>query len=173
MLFHFTQKVAPKWRRLYTDYRITYHYYWQELLGSARMAELAKFEPVKRNAMEKIVKIESVAQYNKMRGIETLHPLVSVIDLSKVQPIPAQSFNFGIYSIYLKEVKCGELRYGRNTYDYQEGTLVFVAPGQVLGVPARVSTFEPKGWALLFHPDLIKGLHWASISRTIPSSPTT
>ena len=107
--------------------------------------------------MEKIVKIESVAQYNKMRGIETLHPLVSVIDLSKARPIPPQSFNFGIYAIYLKEVKCGELRYGRNTYDYQEGTLVFVAPGQVLGVPARVSSFEPKGWALLFHPDLIKG----------------
>ena len=107
--------------------------------------------------MEKIVKIESVAQYNKMRGIETLHPLVSVIDLSKARPIPPQSFNFGIYAIYLKEVKCGELRYGRNTYDYQEGTLVFVAPGQVLGIPARVSTFEPKGWALLFHPDLIKG----------------
>jgi len=107
--------------------------------------------------MEKIVKIESVAQYNKMRGIETLHPLVSVIDLSKAQAVPAQSFNFGIYAIYLKEVKCGELRYGRNTYDYQEGTLVFVSPGQVLGVPARVSPFEPKGWALLFHPDLIKG----------------
>ncbi len=45
--------------------------------GSGKTAELAKFEPVKRNAMEKIVKIESVAQYNKMRGIETLHPLVS------------------------------------------------------------------------------------------------
>lgn len=107
--------------------------------------------------MEKIVIIESVSQYNQMRGIETLHPLVSVIDLSKARAMPAQSFNFGIYAIYLKEFKCGELRYGRNTYDYQEGTLVFVAPGQILGVPARVSTFEPKGWALVFHPDLIKG----------------
>lgn len=107
--------------------------------------------------MEKIVKIERVAQYNKMRGIETLHPLVSVIDMSKAHAMPAQRFNFGFYAIYLKEFKCGELRYGRNTYDYQEGTLVFVAPGQVLGFPERVSTFEPKGWALLFHPDLIKG----------------
>src|ERR1700742_3476668 len=104
--------------------------------------------------MEKIVKIESVSQYNNLRGIETLHPLVSVIDMSKAHAMAAQSFNFGIYAIYLKEFKCGELRYGRNTYDYQEGTLVFVAPGQVLGFPARVSTFEPKGWALLFHPDL-------------------
>jgi AraC family transcriptional activator of pobA len=107
--------------------------------------------------MEKIVKIESVSQYNKLRGVETHHPLVSVIDLSKTQPMPAQTFNFGIYAIYLKENVCGELRYGRKTYDYEEGTLVFVAPGQVLGVQRNVTTFEPKGWALLFHPDLIKG----------------
>lgn len=107
--------------------------------------------------MEKIIKIETVDQYNKMRGVETQNPLVSVIDLSKARPMPAQTFNFGVYAIYLKEFKCGELRYGRNTYDYQEGTLVFIAPGQVLGVQPKVSTFEPKGWAMLFHPDLIKG----------------
>lgn len=107
--------------------------------------------------MEKIVKIESVGQYNKMRGVETKHPLVTVIDLSKAQPMPAQTFNFGVYAIYLKELMCGELRYGRNTYDYQEGTLVFIAPGQVLGVQPNVKSYEPKGWALLFHPDLIKG----------------
>ncbi len=107
--------------------------------------------------MDEIVKIESVDQYNKMRGVETLHPLVSVIDLSKAQPTPARTFNFGLYTIYLKELQCGELRYGRNTYDYQEGTLVFIAPGQVVGVSPKVKTFEPKGWVLLFHPDMIKG----------------
>jgi len=107
--------------------------------------------------MGKIVKIDSVDQYNKMRGVQTLNPLVSVIDLSNACPMPAETFNFGVYAIYLKEFKCGELRYGRNTYDYQEGTLVFIAPGQVLGVQPKVTTFEPKGWALLFHPDLIKG----------------
>jgi AraC-like DNA-binding protein len=109
--------------------------------------------------MDKIVKIESVDQYNKMRGVETQHPLITVIDLSKAQPMPAQTFNFGVYAIYLKELKCGELRYGRNTYDYQEGTLVFVAPGQVLGVQPQVTKFEPKGWAMLFHADLVKGTH--------------
>jgi AraC-like DNA-binding protein len=107
--------------------------------------------------MDKIVKIESVGQYNKLRGIETLHPMVSIVDLSKCQPMPVQTFNFGIYAIYLKENKCGELRYGRNIYDYDEGTLVFVGPGQVLGVQRNFTSFEPKGWALLFHPDLIKG----------------
>ena len=107
--------------------------------------------------MEEIVKIETVAQYNNMRGVETLHPLVTVIDLSKARPIPAKTFNFGLYAIYLKELHCGELRYGRSNYDYQEGTLVFIGPGQVMGVQPKVKTFEPKGWALLFHPDLVKG----------------
>ena len=107
--------------------------------------------------MEGIVKLETVAAYNKMRGVETLHPLVTILDLSKAKPMPAQTFNFGLYAIYLKELDCGELKYGRNHYDYQEGTLVFIAPGQVMGVQPKVKTFEPKGWALLFHPDLIKG----------------
>lgn len=107
--------------------------------------------------MEEIIKIESIDAYNKMRGIETLHPLITVIDLSKTKPMPAQTFNFGLYAIFLKELKCGELKYGRNNYDFQEGTLVFIAPGQVLGVQPNVTTFQPSGWALLFHPDLIKG----------------
>lgn len=107
--------------------------------------------------MEEIIKIESVAQYNQMRGVKTLHPLITVLDLSKAQPMAAKTFNFGLFAIFLKDFKCGELKYGRNHYDYQEGTLVFIAPGQVIGVQPRVETFEPKGWALLFHPDLIKG----------------
>ncbi len=107
--------------------------------------------------MEEIVKLETVAAYNKMRGVEMLHPLVTIIDLSKAKPMAAKTFNFGLYTIYLKELECGELKYGRNNYDYQEGTLVFIAPGQVLGVQPKVKTFEPKGWALLFHPDLITG----------------
>lgn len=107
--------------------------------------------------MEQIVKLENVSQYNAIRGVPTLHPLISVLDLSKAKPMPAKTFNFGLYAIYLKEQECGELRYGRNHYDYQEGTMVFIAPGQVLGVQPKVKTFAAKGWALLFHPDLIKG----------------
>ena len=107
--------------------------------------------------MEEIVKIESVSQYNIMRGATTLHPLITLLDLSKAKPMPAKTFNFGLYAVYLKELDCGELKYGRNYYDYQEGTLVFIAPGQILGVQPGTKTFAPKGWALLFHPDLIKG----------------
>jgi AraC-like DNA-binding protein len=64
---------------------------------------------------------------------------------------------FGFYTIFLKDVKCGDLVYGRHTYDYQEGTLVFLGPGQVAGVNSNGETYQPKGYALVFHPDLIHG----------------
>ena len=107
--------------------------------------------------MEQIIKIDSVSQYNQLRGVPTLHPLITVIDMSKAKAIPAQTFNFGLYAIYLKELKCGEIKYGRRNYDFQDGTLVFTAPGQIVGVQPTTTTFVATGWALLFHPDLIKG----------------
>jgi AraC family transcriptional activator of pobA len=107
--------------------------------------------------MEEIVKISSIAQYNTMRGVTTKHPLVTVIDHSKALPVPARSFNFGLYAVSLKELHNAQLRYGRKHYDYQEGSLVFVAPGQVIGVEPGVEQLVPKGWTLLFHPDLING----------------
>ena len=107
--------------------------------------------------MEEIVKLDNVSVYNQLRGVPTLHPLVTMLDLSKAKAMPAKYFNFGLYGVFFKELKCGELKYGRNTYDYQEGTLVFIAPGQVLSIQPDITTFEAKGWALLFHPDLIKG----------------
>ena len=111
--------------------------------------------------MEEIIKLETITQYNNLRGVPTIHPLVSVIDLSTSQPMPAQTFNFGFYAVYLKEQQCGEMKYGRHHYDYQEGTLVFIAPGQVVGVQRKVKTFIPSGWALIFHPDMIAGTHLA------------
>lgn len=106
---------------------------------------------------KKIINIDSVDAYNKLMGLETLHPLVSVIDMSKAKRIKHMRHAFGLYVIFLKEVKCGDLRYGRHYYDYQEGTLVYVAPGQVVGVEDNGEEFQPKGRALVFHPDLIRG----------------
>lgn len=107
--------------------------------------------------MDAIVHFDTVEQYNRLRGVPTHHPLVSVVDLTQARPMPAQTFHFGVYAIYLKELKCGDLRYGRSMYDYQEGTLLFIAPGQIIGVQPVAVTYEPKGWALLFHPEFIKG----------------
>lgn len=104
-----------------------------------------------------ILNVATITEYNDLLGIETLHPLVSVIDLSKVKPLRHMRHTFNFYTIYLKEVKCGDLIYGRQRYDYQEGTVVCLAPGQVIGIEDNGETYQPKGWALCFDPELIRG----------------
>ena len=107
--------------------------------------------------MDHMRRFETINDYNAFNNNETLHPLVSVVDLSKANPRQGSRMYFGFYTIFLKDVKCGDLIYGRHTYDYQEGTLVFLAPGQVAGVNSNGETYQPKGYALVFHPDLIHG----------------
>lgn len=107
--------------------------------------------------MSNIVKFDTISQYNAFNNHETLHPLVSVIDLFKADPRQHERMNFGFYTIFLKEIKCGDLRYGCNYYDYEEGTLVFIGPGQVIGIEAKGEFYQPQGFALVFHPDLIRG----------------
>ena len=89
--------------------------------------------------MDEIVKMEHVYQYNEMMGQETLHPLVSVIDFSKCPKARHARRMYGFYCVFLKDVKCGDMRYGRHYYDYQEGTLVFIAPGQVVGIEVKLA----------------------------------
>jgi AraC-like DNA-binding protein len=107
--------------------------------------------------MSKIIEYKNIFEYNEALGQETLHPLVSVIDLSKSHSMHFSLCSFGFYTIFLKDVKCGNMIYGRQYYDYQEGTLVFLAPGQVIGFEDNGTTYQPKGYALVFHPDLLRG----------------
>jgi AraC family transcriptional regulator, transcriptional activator of pobA len=107
--------------------------------------------------MDNIRRFETVSDYNAFNNNETLHPLVSVVDLSKASMRSGTRMYFGFYTIFLKDVKCGDMIYGRHTYDYQEGTLVFLAPGQVVGINSKGEVYQPKGYALVFHPDLIHG----------------
>lgn len=94
--------------------------------------------------MENLLRFETINDYNAFNNNETLHPLVSVVDLSKANPRQGSRMYFGFYTIFLKDVKCGDLVYGRHTYDYQEGTLVFLAPGQVAGINSNGETYQPK-----------------------------
>jgi len=107
--------------------------------------------------MEDILRFETVREYNLFNNHETLHPLVSVLDFSKSHPRRLRKTYFGFYLIILKDVVCGDLRYGKNTYDYQEGTLVFIGPGQIFGTSSGEELYQPKGYGIVFHPDLIKG----------------
>lgn len=113
--------------------------------------------------MEELIRFETVKSYNDFNNTETLHPLVSVIDFSKAKPRQKYRMYFDLYVVILKDVMCGDLQYGKNNYDYQEGTLVFFAPGQVAGVRSE-TMFQPQGYALVFHPDFIKG---TALGRTI------
>lgn len=107
--------------------------------------------------MQEMLKFDTVSQYNAFNNHETLHPLVSVIDYSKAAPRRLKRTYFGFYMVLLKDVKCGDLRYGKNTYDYQEGTLIFIAPGQIVDAGNPEELYQPKGHGVVFHADLIHG----------------
>ena len=109
--------------------------------------------------------MESVQDYNENLGMETLHPLVSVVDMSELPEIRHSLKRFGFYCVILKQLDCGSLLYGRNRYDYREGTLVCVAPGQVAGADDGGVTRNAKGWILMFHPDLLRGTSLAGKMR--------
>lgn len=104
--------------------------------------------------MDRIVNFNTINDYNVFNNNETLHPLVSVVDHTKAAPRAAHKMIFDVYCVVLKRVKCGDLKYGNHNYDYQEGTLVFFAPGQVVEVVSD-EVFQPSGLALAFHPDLL------------------
>lgn len=107
--------------------------------------------------MSDIIKINSVGEYNNMAGQETLHPLVSIIDFAKVKPFAFTKTQINLYAIFLKDIKCGNITYGIKDYDYEEGTLIFVGPGQVYGIDSGGEKRQAAGNALIFHPDLIHG----------------
>jgi len=114
--------------------------------------------------MDKMLMFNTINEYNAFNNNVTKHPLVSVVDFSKAAARSGSRMYFGFYIIFLKDVKCGDLVYGRNTYDYQEGTLVFLAPGQVAGVNSKGEIYQPKGHGLVFHADFI---HGTSLGRHI------
>ena len=109
--------------------------------------------------MDKILNLDSVNLYNKLYGLETLNPLVSVIDLNKAtSSVDLIRFNYGIYALYLKLEKACDIKYGRQTYDYQEGTIVCFAPGQTAETNPTTDKVQVNAHGILFfHPDLLRG----------------
>ena len=108
--------------------------------------------------MDKILNLDSVDLYNKLYGLKTLNPLVSVIDLNKAtSSVDLIRFNYGIYALYLKLEKACDIKYGRQTYDYQEGTIVCFAPGQTAETNPTTDKVQVNAHGILFHPDLLRG----------------
>lgn len=112
--------------------------------------------------MENILDINMVRDYLALRKQEVLHPLVGVVDFDEVDESGKvikgyDALRFNCYAIFLKDATGCKLKYGGKDYDYDEGTLVFVSPNQVVGLTYYEPNYRPKGYALLFHPDLLMG----------------
>ncbi len=108
-------------------------------------------------SMDKIIKLENIDQYNSLYGLETLHPLVSVVDLTKAtKTVNHIQMTYGLYALFLKQTKSCDIKYGRQSYDYQEGTIVCFAPGQTIGVETLEDEVSPQVYGVIFHPDLIR-----------------
>ena len=103
-----------------------------------------------------LVRLDSIDAYNKLYGLETKHPLVTVIDLSEATKVVNHvRMDYGVYALFLKNGANCTLKYGRQSYDYQEGTVVSFSPGQLIGVDTDVDEIAPDVIGLMFHPDLL------------------
>lgn len=107
--------------------------------------------------MEEVERIDTVKQYNDSVGVDTLNSLVSVVNFDEIPTYQYFRRYMGVYAIFLKYINCGDMRYGCQPYDYDDGTLIFIAPGQVYGINSKGKLIKPAGRALIFHPDLIVG----------------
>jgi len=115
--------------------------------------------------MEQVDRIDSVNEYNQYAGVDTLHPLVSIINFNEIEMIRHYRRRMGVYAVFFKEIKCGDMKYGCQPYDYDDGTLIFISPGQVYGIDSGGLTTKPSGYALIFHPDLIADTHLGKIMK--------
>ena len=115
--------------------------------------------------MNEITKLDTVQHYCDLFGIEALHPLISIVDCDKMPPIRHGRRLYNLYAILLKDTDCGTMSYGRSIYDYEKGTVLFAAPGQVMGADDDGKLHQPAGWALVFHPDLLRVCPLASMMK--------
>lgn len=121
--------------------------------------------------MKNSLHIDSISQVHRYFGLEPpRHPLVSVLgafEPRQLDSLAGMTVVSDLYSISLKAGIAGHCLYGRNTYDYQDGTLVFIAPGQAIRYSAAEGIPDAaQSWTLLFHPDLIRR---SELGKTIHS----
>ncbi|MBD0851796.1 helix-turn-helix domain-containing protein [Maribacter arenosus] len=112
--------------------------------------------------MKNVLKINTVGDYLRLRNQEVLHPLVGIVDFDKLgeenySNKDYDAFHYKCYAIFLKDAKGCKMHYGGKPYDYDEGTLVFMAPNQTIELGGFDPDYVPKGYAMLFHPDLLLG----------------
>lgn len=107
--------------------------------------------------MPKILNVNKTSDYSGYHGLTDRHPLVTVIDFSEISPIRHSLNKYGVYGVFVQDDNDLDLTYGCGKYDYKDGSLICVAPGQIGGKEDNGERSSIGGWAMLFHPDLIRG----------------
>ncbi len=108
--------------------------------------------------MPKILNVNKTSDYSGYHGLTDRHPLVTVIDFSEISPIRHSLNKYGVYGVFVQDDNDLDLTYGCGKYDYKDGSLICVAPGQIGGKEDNGERSSIGGWAMLFHPDLIRGI---------------
>ena len=101
-------------------------------------------------------RIKTISEFHAYKGLpKPEHPLVSLIPFEKVEAEKGEQFFVNdYYAIALKRNFNGKMKYGQQEYDFDEGVMLFTAPGQVYSIEAT-SPLEHSGWLLLIHPDFL------------------
>lgn len=110
--------------------------------------------------MKPIIHLKSITEINRFVQSTTRHPLVSIVDFSKADEYLEEGTRISadFYTIMFKNYCANHLKYGRQSLDFQDGSLICLAPKQVLEMDTEIEKKENMmGWGLFFHPDLLRG----------------
>ena len=106
----------------------------------------------------KIIKVKTISQFHQLFDLpKPEHPLISLVDYSLIKITPENeniSWSMNFYSVSIKRASNTKFKYGQQEYDFDEGVMFFIAPGQVLTVTIDTAS-EHSGWMLLIHPDFL------------------
>lgn len=116
--------------------------------------------------MANILQVKYPGDYSRYMGQTDPHPLISIIEFADLSPVPHTLNSYSVYGMFMNDNLNLDLTYGCGKYDYTDGTLICVGPGQIGGKEDNGERIELEGWALLFHPDLLHGTH---LQKTIKS----
>src|ERR1700752_4125474 len=105
-------------------------------------------------------RVGSISEFHHLRELpKPGHPLISVIDMGMIKHVPENkptNLVFDFYSIALKRNFNAKMRYGQQQYDFDEGVMFFMSPGQVFGINVDSNVeLKQSGWMLLIHPDFL------------------
>src|SRR5476651_563897 len=112
--------------------------------------------------------VNSISELHRLLSLpKPEHPLISVIDLKETRSTADESFDriiFNFYSVWLEKDVNAKIRYGQQYFDFEEGAMIFIAPGQVLSTYGH--QHSASGWGLVFHPDFIRNHALAKAIKT-------